>query len=512
MDGSANITFPILSLSIFIPIISAILIQFLRGEKGRNIGEKIVLATILFEGIIILILASSDIFGGEYQFVEKYQWIPFFNINYFIGIDSISFILLALTVIVYLIALNVSKKEDSAGLHKIKHTCFLVSFSGIIGVFLAIDTILLYLFWEMVIVPAFVLLRLFAEKDNHKVSLKFILYSLTGSVVMLAGFIFISLLYQSENYELSFSLIDWYQFTIPAEAAPALFLAFFLTFAIKVPIFPFHGWMPSSYTNAPMSLTIIMSGVLSKMGIYGIIRILLPLFSQLSQSYFSSFLWLVIIGSIYASLIAISSKSPKKILAYSSMAHLGIVVYGFFTLNSEAIWGSFFQTFNHGIISAALFFGLSVIATKCETNNYKSIQGIWKHLPVISSFFFIFTLAGVAFPGTSSFVAELSIFTGGYRTEPLLTFVAALTTIFSSIYMFNLVRVVIFGMPSPTVESAMKTGSVISIEEMFVFALLTAVIATLGIYPNLFNHLIESNFSGYINDFISSKTPIGKLL
>ncbi|PPR46540.1 MAG: NADH-quinone oxidoreductase subunit M [Alphaproteobacteria bacterium MarineAlpha5_Bin9] len=469
---------PILSLTIFLPIISAILILFIKENQDSVNNIKLTalcssIGTFILSFFLWLFYKNSF---PNYQFVEKYKWFQDFNFYYHIGIDGISLYFVLLTT--FLTPLCILISWDSIKFRVKEYMiAFLFLETLLIGMFSSIDTLLFYIFFEGVLIPMFLIIGIWGGKNRIYAAFKFFLYTLLGSVLLLVAVIYIYLktntmnIQELQNYDFNFYIQIW------------LWLAFFASFAIKIPMWPFHTWLPDAHVEAPTAGSVILAGVLLKMGGYGFIRFSLSIFPEASHFFSPLIFALSVIAIIYTSFVALAQTDWKKLIAYSSVAHMGIVTVGIFIANQNSIEGAMIQMLSHGIVSAALFICIGVVYDRTKTREIHSYGGLVNRMPLYSSFFMIFTLASVGLPGTSGFVGEFLVILGTFKYNITLTFFVATGIILSVIYMLYLYKRIIFG---EITNDKLNELTDLNLREKIIMILLILLILIMGIYPNLF--------------------------
>jgi len=466
--------FPILSILIIMPAIGAALVFLARNH---NVAMKyIALAATLATFVLsILLLICFDKTTPEFQFVENYPWIPDYNINYHLGIDGISVFFIILTTLLMPICIltgwEAIKKQVPLYL-----ASFLLMESLLIGVFAALDFVLFYVFFEAVLIPMYLIIGIWGGENRVYAAFKFFLYTLIGSVLLLLALIYIYLhtgttdipaLIQ-EVPKLAFDVQKW------------LWLAFFASFAVKVPMWPFHTWLPDAHVQAPTAGSVILAGVLLKIGGYGFLRFSLPMLPDASNYFTPLVFGLSIIAVLYTSLVALMQEDMKKLIAYSSVAHMAFVTIGIFAFRTAAIEGAIFQMISHGIISSALFLCVGVVYDRMHTKEIAKYGGLVSKMPVYAALFMIFTLAAVGLPGTSGFVGEILVLLGTYGVSKPTTILSAIGMILGAAYMLWLYKRVIFG---ALVNPALSGISDLNLREKSFLIPLAGLAIFLGIYP-----------------------------
>ena len=467
---------PLLSAVIFLPIVGVLFLLLIRGDEhavARN-ARAVALLTSLFTFFVSLILVIGfDNNIADYQFVEKVSWIDSLNSHYHVGIDGISllFVLLStfLTPLAILASWNSIKKRVRDYM-----IAFLILETMMVGMFCALDFILFYLFFEGVLIPMFLIIGIWGGERRIYASLKFFLYTFLGSILMLVAIVAIYFQVGGTSIEAA-SL-----FKFDPSMQMWLWVAFFLSFAVKVPMWPVHTWLPDAHVEAPTAGSVILAGVLLKMGGYGFLRFSLPMFPEASIYYAKYVFMLSIIAIVYTSLVAFVQKDMKKLIAYSSIAHMGIVTFGTFTFMQEGLQGAVFQMISHGLVSAALFLCVGVIYDRMHTREIASYGGLVKRMPLYAFAFMIFTLASVGLPGTMGFVGEVLVIIAAFKVNGFLAFGVATGMVLGAAYALWLYRRVIFG---DMVKDELKNILDLTKIEKMVLAPLVVCIIVFGVYP-----------------------------
>ncbi len=428
-----------LSLIIFIPLIAALGLLMVSRDNVAMIRIVGVGAAGASLALSLWLLFSFDTSNPDMQFVQTFHWVPALNINYLVGVDGISLWMVVLTAFLGLIALlfSFSQKE---GLRNFV-ALMLALEAGTLGVFLALDTILFYVFWELMLVPTYFLIGIWGEGRRVYATMKFVIYTLVGSLLMLVAILSLTMVHYGATHEVTFDLRVLTLTHIDPSMQTWMFLFFFLAFAIKMPVFPLHSWLPHAYMACPIPTLILLTGAMSKTGAYGFLRFCLPLFPETVESFAMVIGLLAATGMVYGAWIAIAQKDLKALVAYSSISHLGFIVIGIFANNGTGIEGSLLQMINHGIIASALFLIVAFIEVRTGTRNLDELRGLSKAMPVLYGAFMLIMLAALGLPGLNGFVGEFLILMGVWTSSMfsglsgILVLMGALSIIFASIYM-----------------------------------------------------------------------------
>jgi len=485
--------FPILSAIIFIPFIGALFISITRGE------QKIVLKSSKYVAIFsslanfflsIFLWFSFDASTSEFQFIEKRDWIKGF-INFHLGIDGISMLFILLTTFIAPICIF-------SGINSIKFKikefliAILVMETLMLGVFCSLDLVIFYLFFEGGLIPMFLIIGIWGGAKRVYSAFKFFLFTLLGSVLMLIAIISIYWIAGTTD------VIELLDLNIPQEYQYLLWLAFFSSFAVKLPMWPFHTWLPDAHVEAPTAGSVILAAILLKMAGYGFMRFSLGLF-PVASDYFTPLIFVLsIIAIIYTSLVALMQDDMKKLIAYSSVAHMGFVTIGIFSLTKQGLEGSIIQMLSHGLISAALFLCVGVVYDRMHSRMISSYGGLANTMPKYAFVFMIFTLAALGLPGTSGFVGEFLVLVGAFQINIFVAILASLGVILSAAYMLWLYKRVIFGKMT---SSDIKEMTDINKTEIYIFASLVFLILFFGIYPEPLFNTIDISVSNLIDNY-----------
>ena len=465
--------FPILSTLIFLPLLSSIFISLSKSQKNNKSAIYISLFTSIATFLLSLFAwYSLDSTSAEFQFVEEKSWISDF-IKFKLGVDGISILFIVLTT--FIIPICIISCINSI---KVRVKEFLIAIlileTFMIGVFCSLDLVIFYLFFEAGLIPMFLIIGVWGGPKRVYSAFKFFLYTLLGSVLMLVAIIVIYWLTGTTD------VTQIYEIKIPKEYQNVLWLAFFSSFAVKMPMWPFHTWLPDAHVEAPTAGSVILAAILLKMAGYGFLRFSIPMFPVASEFFMPLVYTLSIMAIIYTSLVALMQDDMKKLIAYSSVAHMGYVTLGIFSFTKQGIEGSIFQMISHGLISAALFLCVGVIYDRLHSRLISTYGGLVNYLPKYSFLFLIFALAGLGLPGTSGFLGEFLVLTGTFQKSYLAAMLATLGVVLGAAYMLWLTKRVIFGQ---TNNNEIKTLKDINFSETTILTLLAFFVIFFGFYP-----------------------------
>ena len=474
---------PLLSLVTFLPLLGVVLILFLRGEEevvARN-SRSIALWTSLLTFLLSLaVWHNFDPTQGGFQLVEKTPWLTGLGISYYLGVDGISiwFVLLSALLTVVVVVGSWHSVHSRVKEYMI---AFLVMDTMMIGVFLALDAVLFYLFFEAILIPMYLIIGIWGGPRRIYAAFKFFLYTLLGSVLFLVAILVVYL--HTGTTEIPEIATRLAANPLGLRAQQLVWLAMFASFAVKVPMWPFHTWLPDAHVEAPTAGSVLLAGVLLKLGGYGFLRFSLPMLPDAS-AYFAPFVFaLSVVAIVYTSLVALMQSDMKKLIAYSSVAHMGIVTIGLFTPNALGVEGSIVTMLSHGFVSAALFMVVGVVYDRVHSREIASYGGLAEIMPVYATVFMLFMLASVGLPGTSGFVGEILVLVGVFQASTWVAFFAATGMILGAAYMLWLYRRVIFG---ELVKEALRGLRDLRPNEIVAFAPLVVLVIVMGVYPSLF--------------------------
>lgn len=477
-----SLGFPLLSSILFLPFIGVFILLFLNREKKellKGVCFTIALLTFILSLPLFFYFDSTTY---EMQFIENIPWIEGFGISYHLGIDGISLFLVLLTTFLTMISILSSWRAITEKIKEYMIFMLLLE-TGMLGVFMALDLFLFFIFWEAMLIPMYFLIGVWGGPRKIYAAIKFFIYTMAGSTLMLVAILFLYFFHYRVTGELTFNLIKLFQLSLPIKYQIWLFLAFALSFAIKVPIFPFHTWLPDAHVEAPTAGSVILAGILLKMGIYGFLRFCFPLFPEASIKFIPLIAVLAIIGIIYGALVAMMQEDVKSLVAYSSISHLGFVILGIFAFNIQGLEGGIIQMINHGISTGALFLLVGIIYEQRHTRMIKDFGGLSKQIPLFAVFFMIVTLSSLALPGLNGFVGEFLVLVGAFKANKIYAVFAATGVILSAVYLLWMYQRVMFGELKNPKNKKLKD---LSLREVFVLLPLIILIFWIGIYPTPF--------------------------
>ena len=470
---------PILSLVTFLPTLGALFILLIRGEPAvvaRNARSVALLASLITFVLSLELWFGFDRTSADFQFVEQAEWIPAFGISYHMGVDGISVLFVLLSTVLTPICVLASWDAIQVRVKEYM-IAFLVLETLMVGTFCALDFVAFYMFYEGVLIPMFLIIGVWGGPRRVYSAFKFFLYTLLGSVLMLLAIL--AVYFQVGSTDIPTAL----QHSFPPELQTWLWLAFFASFAVKVPMWPVHTWLPDAHVEAPTAGSVILAGVLLKMGAYGFIRFSVPMLPDASVQFTPLIYALSIVAVIYTSLVALAQEDMKKLIAYSSVAHMGFVTVGIFTVNQQGIEGALFQMLSHGVVSSALFLIVGVVYDRVHSRDIARYGGLVHRMPLYSAAFMLFMLASVGLPGTSGFIGEFLVMVGAFQSDSWVAALICTGIILGAAYMLWLYRRVIFG----KLEKAdLMTILDLSPREIAVFAPLVLLVLWMGIYPKSF--------------------------
>jgi NADH-quinone oxidoreductase subunit M len=484
----------VLSALILLPLLGAAFILMQREE--RAIWNSAFIFSLVPLAVSIYVLVKFDPHVADYQFVEQYEWIPAFGITYHLGIDGISLFLVLLTTVLITLSLLYSGGGDIE--ERPREFCFfmLVLETGLLGALLSVDLFLFYVFWEVMLIPMYFLIGIWGHGRKVYAAIKFVLFTMVGSLLMLVAILYLVYAAHVHFNRTSFDLPLLYQVPLSTTEARWLFAAFALAFAIKVPMWPVHTWLPDAHTNAPTAGSVILAGVMLKMGTYGFVRFAIPLFPTVAIEAIPLFMALAVIGIIYGALVAMMQPDLKRLIAYSSVSHLGFVMLGIFALNPEGIDGAIYQMLNHGVSTGGLFLLVGMLYMRRHTREISEFGGLWHRVPVYAAIFMVVMLSSIGLPGLNGFVGEFLIMLGSFLRLRIATAFAVLGVILGALYMLWTYERVMFG---PITKAVNETLSDLTPREISVMVPIIALMLFMGLFPRPLISRIEPSVTAMLS-------------
>jgi NADH-quinone oxidoreductase subunit M len=489
--------FPLLSLAIWVPIVFGVLVLATGNDRNAGLARIVALfgATL---GLLVTIplYTGFDTTTSAMQFVVMHNWILRYNVHYHLGIDGISLLFVLLnslfTLIVVISSWKVIEKRVAQYM-----AAFLIMSGFLNGVFAALDAVLFYVFWEAMLIPMFLIIGVWGGPNRVYASVKFFLYTLLGSLLML-----VALLYLYTQSGGSFEVLDYHQMSIPMTAQILLFIAFFMAFSVKVPMFPLHTWLPDAHVEAPTGGSVVLAAIMLKVGAYGFIRFSMPIAPDASHKLAGVMIALSLIAIVYIGLVALMQTDMKKLVAYSSISHMGFVTLGMFIFSAYGMEGALLQMISHGFVSGALFLCIGVLYDRMHSRNISDYGGVANKMPVFAAFFMLFAMANVGLPGSSGFVGEFLVILGAVKANFWYAALAASTLIFGAAYTLWMYKRVIFG---KVVNEQVAQLTDITLREKLVFAVLALCVLGMGVYPLPFTEVMHASVNDLLIHLARSK-------
>jgi NADH-quinone oxidoreductase subunit M len=470
-----------LSVLILLPSLGALALLFVpQGRTGSLFGVALFFTSVAFVWSL-KVLAGFEPDRADMQMVERFQWIPAYGVHYLVGVDGISLFLVLLTTLLGPIVILASWRIE----RKVKEYLFLmlVLQTGMLGAFVALDLFLFYVFWEVMLIPMYFLIGVWGGAGRRYAAIKFVLYTVSGSLLMLVGIIYLVTRYFQVTEILTFDLMRLQSLNLPYREQLWLFLAFSLSFAIKVPIFPLHTWLPDAHVEAPTAASVVLAGILLKMGTYGFVRFAMPLFPEAALAAVPYVMTLAVIGAIYGAAAAVMQNDIKRLVAYTSVSHLGFVMVGLFAFNTPGIQGALYHMLSHGLSTGALFLLVGMIYERRHTRRIDDFGGLWQPLPVFSACFMLVTFASIGLPGLNGFVGEFLILLGAFEDHPAMAAATASGIVFGAIAMLWMYRRVFFG---PLTRAENHGLADLGTREVVLLAPILFLLLWMGLYPRPF--------------------------
>lgn len=481
---------PILSVLILFPLLAAVVLAFLPRDNARLV-KRAALAAVLIEFILSLYLLLNFVPSiGEMQFVEQYIWVPQFGISYHVGVDGLSLWLVLLTTFLMCIAIPASFGEINERV-KEYFIFFMILEAAMLGVFVALDLFLFYVFWEFSLIPMAFIIGIWGHERRIYAAIKFVLFTMSGSLLMLVGIIVV---YFASGAR-TFDLLELQKMPVNPGLQAILFIPFALAFAIKVPMFPLHTWLPDAHVQAPTAGSIILAGVLLKLGAYGFLRYNLTLFPDASRQYAPALAVLAIIGIIYGAMVAAVQKDLKSLVAYSSVSHMGFIVLGLFVFEQQAVSGAVLQMVNHGLSTGGLFLLVGILYERRHTRLIAEFGGIARSMPLFATFMLIIMLSSLGLPGLNGFIGEFLILLGTWGAERAYTIFAAVGVILAAVYLLWAYQRVMQG---PVTDERNRALPDLSRRELALLAALVVLIVAIGVLPNFWLAPMQASVTNLI--------------
>ncbi len=510
MDLHNVLDFPILSLAIFLPTFGALIIWlFIKGDDAVRWASLLTsVATFI---VTLPLLFKFDTSTAHMQFEEFHPWIPGFNINYQLGVDGISMPFIVLTGLLIIICIASAWKCIQTRVKEYMLS-FLILETTLIGVFSALDVMLFYFFWEALLIPMYLMIGVWGGKNRIYATLKFFLYTLAGSVLMLVALL-------AMHYEAggTFSMLDFMDYPFDFQWQFWIFIAFFIAFAVKVPMWPVHTWLPDAHTEAPTAGSVILAGILLKMGAYGYLRFSLPMLPDASQYFAPMMIGLSLVAVVYISLVAMMQRDMKRLIAYSSIAHMGFVTLGTFVFTQQALEGAVMNMISHGFVAAALFLCVGVMYDRLHTREIGDYGGVVNQMPIFAAIMLFFSMANIALPGSSAFIGEIMVLIGTFAADPShlsvsakwIAMAATISVVLSACYTLWMYKRVIMG---DVIKDTVRSMSEISKREVALFVPLMILTLWVGFYPVPVLDLLHESVAHLVEQSTTTKLGAAALI
>ncbi len=490
---------------IFVPTLGAFGV-LLQGDDD-SVWRSAFIYSLIPLAMSLYLFALFDPARASYQFVERHAWIPQFGISYHLGIDGISLFLVILTTLLTTLSILYSGGGDIEV--RPREFCFmmLILETGLLGALLAVDLFLFYVFWEVMLVPMYLLIGIWGHGRKIYATFKFVLFTMLGSLLMLVAILYLAGAARAQLGHLTFDLPDLYRVSLPPTVARWLFAAFALAFAIKVPMWPVHTWLPDAHTEAPTAGSVILAGIMLKMGAYGFVRFAIPLFPEVAIQAAPLFLALAVIGIVYGALVAMVQPNLKRLIAYSSVSHLGFVMLGVFAFDPQGLQGALYQMLNHGVSTGALFLLVGMIYLRRHTFEITEFGGLWNSVPMYAAVFMVVMLSSIGLPGLNGFVGEFLILLGAFLHSERVAWVAVSGLVLGALYMMWAYERVMWGPITKSINATLKD---LTAREIAVIAPLIALILLMGLYPRPLLDRMEPSVNLLLNRVAAAQVRLDR--
>ena len=490
---------PLLSLAIWVPIAGGAVVLAVGAGNNPDRARWVALLVALVGFLVSLPLATGfETYGHSMQFVEKTSWIARYHVNYHLGIDGISLLLILLNGLTTILVVIAGWRVIDSRVEQYM-AAFLVMSGLMNGVFAALDGLLFYVFFEATLIPLFIVIGVWGGLNRVYAAVKFFLYTLFGSLLMLIALVY---LYNASGG--SFALADWYRLPLPMGAQTLVFIAFLVAFAVKVPMWPVHTWLPDAHVEAPTGGSVVLAAIALKLGGYGFLRFSLPIVPDASHALSGLMIALSLIAVIYIGLVALVQTDMKKLIAYSSISHMGFVTLGLFLFNRIGVEGAVIQMISHGFVSGALFLSVGMLYDRMHSRQIADYGGVVNRMPLFAAFFMLFAMANAGLPGTSGFVGEFMVIMGAVQSNFWIGFAAATTLVFGAAYTLWMFKRVVFGAVANSNVAALAD---LEWREVVLMVILVVAVMGMGLYPAPFNAILEAPVSDLLLHLDRSKLP-----
>jgi len=491
---------PLLSLAIWVPILAGILVLFTGDDKNASSARWIaLLGAIVAFAVTIPLYTGFNFADGGFQFQEGFSWISTFNIHYHLGADGIAVPLILLTsfttILVVIAAWEVIQKRVAQYM-----AAFLIMSGLMIGVFCALDAILYYVFWEAMLIPMFLVIGVWGGPNRVYATIKFFLYTLLGSLLMLVAFIY--LFYQTNSFE----IVDYYHLPMTLQVQVLVFMAFFMAFAVKIPMWPVHTWLPDAHVEAPTGGSVVLAAIALKLGGYSFLRFAMPIAPDAAHFLSGFMIALSLIAVVYIAFVALVQQDMKKLIAYSSISHMGFVTLGFFLFNAIGLEGSIVQMISHGFISSAMFLSVGVLYDRMHSRQIADYGGVVNTMPKFAAFAVLFAMANAGLPGTSGFVGEFMVILGALQINFWYAFLASTTLILGAAYTLWMVKRVFFG---DIANSHVAELADLNKRELLILSTLAILVIGFGVYPQPITEMTHATVAQFLDHMAQTKIPAG---